>query len=287
MPENKMHHPYYVFKIFDADEAVCYLANRIIQTYEASGSGIPDSMWPYGFCTKKYNDSIVDSIEGLVRHEIDRPGISVQQAWAVYFMDKDESAENVKKFYQETCAYVIDLEAVNAIHMGYYIVGAVAELIASQGCKSVLDYGGGVGYDVVSLVKLGYDVSYYDLFPSYTFDYAMGVFHRQKVFRQVEESGILQECDGKLVIDRQYDVVWCREVLEHLWDVPSTVNVIYDLLKPGGLLALTASFTGDDDNPSHLKKNVVYERTLGSFLKRHGFGPLMRYTPPLYFTRKR
>lgn len=78
------------------------------------------------------------------------------------------------------------------------------------------------------------------------------------------------------VLQQQYDVITCTEVLEHLHQPASVLRQLDGLLKPGGLLAVMTCFQTDDTrfaswhyrrDPTHV---VFYkEETLESIAKQH------------------
>lgn len=67
-----------------------------------------------------------------------------------------------------------------------------------------------------------------------------------------------------------FDLGICTEVLEHVYYVEETVNILSKILRTGGLLYLTASF-GLYPEPSHLKKNIKYYGKEDELMKKFGF----------------
>lgn len=93
------------------------------------------------------------------------------------------------------------------------------------GTLKALDFGSGPGDCVLSHIlreELGYDVDIYDVFFS----------------------------PGKVYTDKTYDLITCTEVSEHLQNPLDTLTLLKNLLKPGGILALTTLFHPiDKENP--------------------------------------
>jgi SAM-dependent methyltransferase len=71
----------------------------------------------------------------------------------------------------------------------------------------------------------------------------------------------------------QFDFGVCTEVLEHVLEVEATAERLAGLLKPGGLLFMTASF-GLYPHPSHLKCNRRFAGKEQELMARFGFEPM-------------
>lgn len=85
----------------------------------------------------------------------------------------------------------------------------------------------------------------------------------------------------------QFDVIWCTEVIEHLFDVGATLREFRRILRPQGLLLLTTPYHGFLKNIAvacgaferhysvtgpHIR--FFTQRSLGSCLRQAGFEPL-------------
>jgi SAM-dependent methyltransferase len=115
---------------------------------------------------------------------------------------------------------------------------------------TVLAFGDGAGCDTLLLAARGFRVHYFDVPGSRTCEFAL---------RRFEDRGLL----GTRVVampsyasclQKEYDVVLCFEVLEHM---PEPVDLIHDLagvLRTGGIALITEDF-GDivDRLPTHLR----------------------------------
>jgi len=121
--------------------------------------------------------------------------------------------------------------------------------------SSVLDYGGGQGRLEKALRNLGYSGSYE------TMDYNTSINHD---FNNIQD------------IEKQYDLVTCLEVIEHLYfkDFLDLMPRIASLVKPGGWLAVSTP------NPAH--PNHLYNIDMGH-IKAYPFKDLHRYLQTLGF----
>ncbi len=89
-----------------------------------------------------------------------------------------------------------------------------------------LDIGCRDGYWAEKLKTKGYDVSAIDLEPQY-------------------ESALTHDVEKGLPFgERSFDVVWCTEVIEHLYQPGSLLEEIRRVLRPGGIAVLTTPNSG-------------------------------------------
>lgn len=92
--------------------------------------------------------------------------------------------------------------------------------------KRALDIGCRDGYWSERLKEKGYDVSALDLEPKY-----------KSAFQHNVEEGIPYD-------NSSFDLVWCSEVIEHLYKPKFLLNEIERVLKPDGLAILTTPNSG-------------------------------------------
>ncbi len=131
----------------------------------------------------------------------------------------------------------------------------------------ILIFGDGTGNDSLYFADHGFQVDYFDVPGSVTFDFAIKRFN---------EYGLLGHCirtisDYRSCLSGNYDVVISFEVLEHLPDPPTTIKDFALMLKTGGIALVTDDF-GDITHhlPTHLKTNSKYlGRTPFLFLKQN------------------
>ena len=129
----------------------------------------------------------------------------------------------------------------------------------------VLMLGDGAGNDSLLLALSGFQVDYFEVPGSKTFDFAM---------RRFEYYGFLGQAinvftDYGSIPRRAYDVIISFEVLEHLPDPVAAIRDIGSMMKTSGIALITETF-GDTSYslPTHLEANTKYAgRTPFLFLK--------------------
>jgi SAM-dependent methyltransferase len=131
----------------------------------------------------------------------------------------------------------------------------------------ILVYGDGPGNDSLFLASCGFNVDYYEVPGSKTFDFAVKRFKYYGFW----ENNIRPIYDDESCLHGHYDVVLSYEVLEHLLEPLIVIEKINAALKLGGIGLITEDF-GDlaAHLPTHLQSN---DRNLGLtpflFLKNH------------------
>lgn len=151
---------------------------------------------------------------------------------------------------------------------------------------SVLTFGDGCGSDSLFLASQGLTVFYFDIPGSRTWDFAVWRFQRHGILGK----RIFVVQDEKRLHERQYDVVLCFEVLEHVPKPDKLVVLFGNLLAPQGIVLVTDSFSlVAREFPTHLAENLRFDGRTPFIFARAGFAltwynrrPLFK---PMEFTR--
>jgi len=194
--------------------------------------------------------------------ELRDPGVHVRKAW------KDANPRTEKQitdFYRRTNAYLFDLAAEHSKPIREQMRKAIALAMQRAGAHSVLDYGGGAGYDLEYLAKLGFECTYYDL-PGLLSRFASWRFRRMGLNVRV--------CTSLSKLGR-YDCIVSFEVLEHLPDPLGTLKRLYRMLNNGGLMVVTHAFDlVSEAYPSHIKGNRKLAVRFEAQCREIGFNPI-------------
>jgi len=119
----------------------------------------------------------------------------------------------------------------------------------------IIVFGDGTGNDSLYLVKNGFNVNYFDIPGSKTYDFATKRFEHYGVLGSY--INIVSDYDSCL--SSQYNIVISFEVLEHLTDPLSAIKDIASMLKVGGIAIITEAFAGVLDwLPTHLESNAKF-----------------------------
>lgn len=149
-------------------------------------------------------------------------------------------------------------------HMTDRMDQLIASLRADPPAKTVLDYGGGGGKDSIIFSKLGYDVTYTDLFDEMT----------PLTEARFKLRGL--EIDMRDVVElgnRRFDAVNCLDVVEHVYDVEHVVADLIARLNPGGHLFCYPAFFNTWDG-EHIEKNCGYAPYFEAMLQGVGMIPM-------------
>jgi ubiquinone/menaquinone biosynthesis C-methylase UbiE len=185
--------------------------------------------------------------------EIRKPGISVKTAWLEAGPPKNK--EEIEAFYRSTDAYLYDLVVVHTTWERVTKRNRALSFLINNNCKTVLDYGAGIGKDSLLFASAGLDVTYYE--PSkYLLRFAESAAKEEKT-RLVTISEI------NLLEPASFDVIYCAKVLEHVVESMVEMVRISRLLKCGGYLLMTAGFNQTSEKfLSHLPSNVRYHERI-------------------------
>lgn len=139
--------------------------------------------------------------------------------------------------------------------------------------ESVLDFGAGIGSQLLPLVRLGRPCTHADV-GGVMMRYAKWRY-QQDVFSEVSLVSLRDdyvECGVPELSGRQFDVVVCTEVLEHVTEPEKLVEMLSGWVKPGGLCVATTSFDdGDGMVPMHLNVGrYTDEQFAVEVFPRHG-----------------
>lgn len=184
--------------------------------------------------------------------------------------------DNPLAYYFSSTYYVFSLAYGNYWNIRSF-VGSI--LIAKHSKGRVLDYGGGIGTQLILAWMEGLrDLTYYDI-EGPIFEFAKFRFKRRSI-----KAEMIPASDEKDNLEGTYDTIICREVLEHVKDPLTHLKRIDKHLNKGGRLFLSYHFERDIIHPMHFKHQIKVTTWLmrRSYVRRHikllGLVPLMKIT---------
>ena len=178
--------------------------------------------------------------------------------------------EQMQRLYENTDAFVFELVRSHLTRYCGVIDQRVAEAVTVRFPASlstqVLLLGDGIGSDSIRFAQLGYTVTYFE-FPGPSSRFAKWRFDRLGLVKS-----ITMVPEPAAIPSGKFDVVVCREVLEH---VPQPGGIIRDIgryLKPGGIAVITESFARVEAGfTTHLRENKQFEDKTGILFAEAGF----------------
>ncbi len=195
-------------------------------------------------------------------------GWNVQRSACDFGVTPHEYDDRMQKLYENTDSFVFELIATHLRKHSHVIDRRVAKAIRECGREKgeILLYGDGIGTDSLRFAHAGYEVTYFD-FAGPSADFARYRFQQAGLENEIK---MLHDPDE--ISQESYDMLICREVLEH---VPAPLSLISDLrgyLKDGGLAVVTESFGRVEPHlPTHLASNAEYEGKTVELFVEEGF----------------
>ncbi|MBI4697842.1 MAG: glycosyltransferase [Nitrospirae bacterium] len=188
--------------------------------------------------------------------------------------------DRVCAFYSGTGTYLYDLVQYNYENPDYIqwtedIFDFCSKLIAEKGGLKVLDFGGGIGSQLINLSVLkGVKLSYADI-PGKTSEYAGWRFSRRHL-----DIDMIDASKGEFLEDRMYDVIITLDVVEHLVNPDLTAEYLIRHIKPNGHLIMIAYF-GDNEGEAawHLNSDRFSDEGFYGLLTKMGMKMVNEDTP--------
>jgi 2-polyprenyl-3-methyl-5-hydroxy-6-metoxy-1,4-benzoquinol methylase len=164
----------------------------------------------------------------------------------------------MEEFYKSTNAFVFETLVTHLNHfcqeVDRRVVEAVEAYFGENKRVKILALGDGIGSDSLRFAVIGHEVTYFE-FQGYSAAFANYRFQRQGLDGKIRV--LHQTADIPI---QQFDVVLCREVLEHVNNPPELVENIWQYLKREGIAIVTESFGRVEPAfPTHLAENKKYD----------------------------
>ena len=208
--------------------------------------------------------------------ELMQVGYNVRKDCIKYNVKPHTYNEEMITLYSKSDAFIyellVDSLKINRIKKDQYIIKKIKKYYKNNKKINVLCFGDGIGSDSLKFAKLGFNVTYFDVKGKIS-DFAKLYFKLNK-----SEDLIQMVFDESSLLKKSYDVIICREVLEHLEKPFETVKRLRYFLKNNGIFFLSESFSiVNDDFPTHLNSNLKHINKTIKLTVKLGFEFLESY----------
>ena len=188
------------------------------------------------------------------------------------------------ELYTKSDAFIYELLVASLqkdkIQKDRFIKGFIQKTFNNKKLK-ILCYGDGIGTDSQLCAELNHDTTYFDI-EGLTSDFARMRLKNLNILNKIKF------VHNEKNFNTKYDVIICREVLEHLENPMMAICNFRKLLGDNGLLILSESFSRVTAQfPTHLKSNMRYSGKTIDITVDKGFVFLERYNQSnLYIFQK-
>jgi 2-polyprenyl-3-methyl-5-hydroxy-6-metoxy-1,4-benzoquinol methylase len=176
-------------------------------------------------------------------------GHSMRDEWAAWEKAGPMTDARIKEFYKQTSNYIYDLSGWHLWDPSKHASDlAMVEDLKRKGVKTVLDFGGGVGFNSIPFARAGIDVTLADL-DSTTLKFAQFRAEHRNVKMRFWKSDV--EPAPPLP---KYDAILCLDVLEHLpkQELHDVVDKLVKLKTASTIVIIHAPFGKTAVHPMHL-----------------------------------
>lgn len=171
------------------------------------------------------------------------------------------SDAETRNFYSSNELYLFELTRANASleRMNFHgkVLEALFTFFPPQHYSKMLDFGAGVGSDILKFLEKGYDASFADIQGKTT------EFVKYRLKRRNLEAKFIPIEGSPIEFEEKYSIIICFDVLEHVWDPIATLRSLVAQLTENGVIAIINCPNDEDgDHPCHLPHTFS---TLGVF----------------------
>ena len=191
--------------------------------------------------------------------------------------------EKVNEFYRNTDSYLFDLVQYNYENSFYLqLTEEISRFCTSLNMEraglKIIDFGGGIGSQMISLSGLkDTELSYADI-PGKTFEYAKWRFKRRKM-----DIEMIDATKEDFLEDKMYDVVITLDVIEHLVNPEATVRYLMKHIKPNGYLVVVTSFIDNNGEAGwHLNVDRYTDDAFYNFISTLGMEKINEIYPKIF-----
>ena len=187
---------------------------------------------------------------GVVEARIAKAAPLLRAEWAACFEDRDVSAQGVRRFYETSRTAVYDMLGRARLAQAEGWPQVCGQWLKRHGCRSVVDFGCGLGAFGFGLAEQGFEVTLAELSGRH-YGLLERIAERFPQATVCHPEGITGEGAHAPLT---FDAIVCLEVMEHVFEPRCVTAGLMKRLRPGGIFFASWSFPqGSPDNPLHLR----------------------------------
>lgn len=207
--------------------------------------------------------------------ELLETGSNVNKDCKIYGVTKHVFNDQMLNLYKNSNSFIFELlisaSKKEKINKDTYVTNYISNVFKSKK-ENILCYGDGIGLDSIMSTMAGFKTTYFDV-DGLTSNFAKFLFSKNNLSNQIE---IVH--NEKFLSANSFDVIICREVLEHLTDPLKIIKNMRKILKNNGICIISESFTlVKPQFPTHLKSNLKFSGKCIKIFVEEGFNYLEQF----------
>ncbi|MCM8823080.1 MAG: methyltransferase domain-containing protein [Candidatus Omnitrophica bacterium] len=197
-----------------------------------------------------------------VLYLLERSQKLLAEEWNKYFANyRKLSEETINKFYNTTQMEIFELMYWHyfKIKDGPLQYTFALDIAQRYGFKNYLDYGSGIGTGGILFALNNFNVSLADV-SSTNLEFCKYRFYKRNLKAQL----IHLLTSQKQLKGKEYEIITCFDVLEHVMDPLYVLNILKNVLRDNGILIINMPFFNDDKRPMHIVKDCLIRNKIRS-----------------------
>jgi len=208
--------------------------------------------------------------------------VQQQQEWGETIGD-NLSENKVAEFYSQTDSYLFDLVQFNYENKLYLqwtddILNFCSGLNKDQKHLEIMDFGGGIGSQIINLSTIRDTKLTYADISGNTFEYAKWRFNNRGL-----NINLIDATNEDFLGNRMFDMVIALDVVEHLVNPEESVEYLINHIKPDGYFIVNTSFVDNNGEAGwHLNVDKYTDEGFYSLINSLGMETINEGIPRIF-----
>jgi 2-polyprenyl-3-methyl-5-hydroxy-6-metoxy-1,4-benzoquinol methylase len=182
---------------------------------------------------------------------IDRWRAATERLKKEWIEQNPQTEAEIVAYYNTNATYIYELSYWHSLYMNPAAIENARSLqkALSLSGRSYLDFGGGIGSNIILFNRHGFDCTLADISSS-LLKFAQWRFERRQIRAKIIDMKL------ETLPDNEYDFVTVVETLEHVEDPVQLMRTITAATKPGGVIVAWTPFYHDELRPMHIATDL-------------------------------